>query len=135
MGIIPWSHFRGVHHTTESGSAVCIIPRSQENKVSEKTQRWASHCGVRLLGVHLSTESSSMVCITPLSQVTQISQKTLRSASHRRVKLRGVHHTTESSFAVCIIPRSQALRCASHRGVKLHTAESESKISVVSGCF
>ena len=50
-------------------------------------------------------------------------------------KLCGVHPTAESDSAVCIIPRSQALQCASHRGVSnlpsvcfdgfeiLHTAE------------
>ena len=43
-------------------------------------------------------------------------------------KLRGVHPTAESDSAVCCIRRSQALRCASHRRVKLgcvhHTVES-----------
>ena len=34
-------------------------------------------------------------------------------------KLHSVHPTAESYSAVCIIPRSQAQRCASHRGVKL----------------
>ena len=32
-------------------------------------------------------------------------------------KLWGVHHPMESDSAVCIIPQSQALPCASHRGV------------------
>ena len=89
--------------------------------------------------------------------------KALQCASHRGVRLRGVHHSAESDSAVCITPRSQALRCASlrgvkgtnflknsavcilprsqaprcasHRGVKLHTAESKSKSLEVSGCF
>ena len=47
----------------------------------------------------------------------------------------GVHPTAESSSALSIILQSQAPRCASYRGVKLHTGESESKISLVSGCF
>ena len=42
--------------------------------------------------------------------------------------LRGVHPTLESDSAVCITAQSQALRCASHCGVKLrgvhHTAKS-----------
>ena len=44
-------------------------------------------------------------------------------------------HTAESSSTVCIIPGSQAPQSASHRGVKLHTTESESKVLLVSGCF
>ena len=100
-----------------SHSAMCIIPQSQAP--------WcASHRGVKwpkflqkLCGVHHMTESSSAVCIIPLSQASGC-------ASHRGVKL-----------CVCIIPRSQAPRYASHSGVTLHTAESESKISLVSGCF
>ena len=50
--------------------------------------------------------------------------KKIRGVKHPR--LHGVHHTTESSnqnfsksSAVCIPPWSQALRCASHRGVKV----------------
>ena len=35
-----------------------------------------------------------------------------------------MHPTVESSFPVCFPRQSQALRCASHRGVKLHTGES-----------
>ena len=50
-----------------------------------------------------------------------------------------LHHTAESSSAVCIIPRSQAPRCASHRGVKLrrvhNTAESrDEKFSKTPRC-
>ena len=30
-----------------------------------------------------------------------------------------MHHTTESSSPVCFLPRSQAPRCAAHRGVKI----------------
>ena len=65
---------------------------------------------------------------------------TLRCASHHGVKFRGLHPTTESSSGVCIIPRSQVPGCAmcipprsqvpgfaSHRRVKLHTAESKQK--------
>ena len=36
-----------------------------------------------------------------------------------------MHHTAESSSTVCIIPQSKAPLCASHRGVKMHTAESK----------
>ena len=50
-------------------------------------------------------------------------------------KLPGMHHSAESIFAVCIAPQSQSPRCASHPRVKLNTAESKSKSSLVSGCF
>ena len=95
----------------------------------------ASYRGVRLCGVHHTAESDSAVCIIPQSYENKASAKTLRCASHCGVGLRGVHHTAESSSAVCIIPQSQALRCASHRGVKMYTAESKSKSLGVSGCF
>ena len=52
----------------------------------------------------------------------------MQCASYREVKIHGVHppaepysavyHTTESDSAVSIILRSQASRCALHRGVK-----------------
>ena len=92
---------------------MCIIPRSQ-------TLWCAAHRGVRLCGVHPTAESSSAVCIIPQSLGSQLSQKTLQSASHRRVKLRGVLPNAESSSALCITLRSQAPRCASYQGVKLH---------------
>ena len=95
----------------------------------------ASHRGVKLHGLLPTEESSFEVCITPQNQVHQISQKTLRCTSYCGVKLSGVHLTTVSSYMVCIAPQSQAPRCASHRRVKLHTEESKSKISLVSGCF
>ena len=41
---------RGVHHTAESDSPVCIIPWNQ-------TPRCASYCGIRLPGVHHTAES------------------------------------------------------------------------------
>ena len=40
-----------------------------------------------------------------------------------------------SNFAMFIIPRRQAPWHSSHNRVKLHTGESEYKISLVSGCF
>ena len=43
-----------------------------------------------------------------------------RCASYRGVKLSGVFPTAESSSGVCITPWSQT----AHRGVKLHTGES-----------
>ena len=58
-------------------------------------------------------------------------------------KLRGVHHTAKST-PWCASQRgvkktnyleSQSPGCASHHRFKLHTAESESKILIVSGCF
>ena len=52
---------------------------------------------------------------------------TPRCDAHCGVRLPGVHPSVESSdtnfsknTAVCILPRSQALRCAFQRGVKLH---------------
>ena len=45
-------------------------------------------------------------------------KKNPQYAPYCGVKLHGVHHTMESRTAVCIPLRSQALRCASHRGVK-----------------
>ena len=61
---------RGVHHTVESDSTVCITLWSHENKVSEKTLWCASHRRVRLRGV--------------------------QCASLRRIKLLSVHHNAES---------------------------------------
>ena len=72
----------GVHHTAESDCEVFITPQSHENKVSERTQQCASHCGVmktkylkELSGVHPTTESwkqsiwkNSAVCIPLRSQ-------------------------------------------------------------------
>ena len=69
---------RGVHHSAESDSAVCITLRSQ-------APRCASHCRVKLRGVHHTAESSdeefsksSAVCIILRSQAP-------RCASHRGV--------------------------------------------------
>ena len=62
---------RGVHHTAESSSEVCIIPRSQGTQISQKTLRCASHRGVKLRGVHHTTYSSFAVCITPQSQTAR----------------------------------------------------------------
>ena len=126
-----------MHPKTESSSAVCITPRSQVIKISQKALRCASHCRVKLCSVlltvessssiHPTTESGSSVCITPRSQVIKISQKAPRCASHCRVKLCSVLLTMESSSAVYIPPRSQGPQYASNSGVKLHTAESKFK--------
>ena len=87
------------------------------------TLRCASRHGVKLRSVHPTTESSSAVCFPPWSQGHQVSQKTL-----------SVQPTPESDSAECFPPRSQALRCASHRRVKLrgvlHTAESSSAVCI-----
>ena len=87
----------------------------------------ASYGGVSLQSGHHTEESDSAMCIIPQSEVCmkKIFLKTSRYASHR-----GVRHLRSQSprFAVCITPQSQALRCASHHGVKLrgvhHTTES-----------
>ena len=113
---------RSVHHTMESSFVVCITPPSQVIKSN--------------LAVRISPRSQAPR--VPCSQVIQISQKAPWCASHREVKLCGVLPTAESSSTVCIpprTPRSQAPRYASHRIVKLHTAESKSKSLLVSGCF
>ena len=86
--------------------------------------RWDIQIFKKRCGVH-PTESQTPRCA---SKGVVKCQKFLKN-------LCGVHHTEESSSAVCIIPQSQAPLCASHRGVKLHTEESESKISRISGCF
>ena len=80
---------RGVHHSAESSSAVCIIPRSQGYQLPQKTPQCASYRVVKLRGV--------------------------QCASYRGVELRDVHHTAELSSAVCITPRSQTAHC----GVKI----------------
>ena len=128
-----------MHPTAESDFAVCIIPRIQ-------TPRCASHHTAESSDEQFSKNSA--VCITSRSRAP-------RCASHCRAKLCGVQHTAdcgvkvtnflkklrsvpttaESSSAVCFLPRCQARRCASHRGVKLHTLESKSKSLGVSGCF
>ena len=107
---------RGEHPTTESDSAVRILLRSQ-------APRCASYRRACLPGVHPTAESRFPVCITPQSQAP---------------RFQGVHHSAVSNC----IPRSQnrfilrsqviktstkTRRCASHRGVKLHTVESKSK--------
>ena len=74
-----------VHPTGESSTRVCIPPRSQVIKISQK-----------LCGLHLTAESNSAVCIKPRSQA-------LLCASHRGVKLCGVHHSAESNCT----PQSQ----------------------------
>ena len=99
------------HHTTKSISAVCITPLSQ------------------------SSQSDSPVCIKPWRQLFNISQdsrthnisKFPQYASLRRDNLHSVHHSAKSISAVCITSASQALRCALHLGIKLHTAESENQ--------
>ena len=62
---------RGVLHTAESSSEVCIIPWSQGTQISQKTLRCASHRGVKLRGVHHTAYSSFAVCITPQSQTAR----------------------------------------------------------------
>ena len=59
---------RGVHHTSESRSPVCITLRSQVTRFLKK-----------LCSVHHTVESSCAVCIIPRSQDPLC-------ASHRRVK-------------------------------------------------
>ena len=44
----------GMHRTADSDSAVCIIPQSQESKMSQKTPRSASYCDS---SAHHTTES------------------------------------------------------------------------------
>ena len=123
-----------VHHTAESSSAVCIIPRSQ-------APRCASYPAVRLRSVHHITESWKKVY-----------KKTSQSASYQESDwcesycgvnnlqsvcfnptfydcYFSVMHTAESSdpnfsknSMVCIIPQSQAQRCA-FRGVRIEIFE------------
>ena len=69
---------RGVHHSAESDSAVCITQRSQ-------APQCASLRKVKLRGVHHNAES-----------IDEEFSKAPRCASYRRVKLCGVHHTLES---------------------------------------
>ena len=89
-----------VHHTAESSSAVCIIPWSQ-------TPPCASYRGVKFCCVRHIAESDFTVCITPLSHDNKIFQKNSEMCI--------------PDSAVCILLRSQALWCASHSWVKLHT--------------
>ena len=106
-----FKQFRGVHHTAESSSRVCIIPRSQ-------APQCASHRRVKLRSVHHTTESSDQkffknygVCI-----------------SHR-VRLRSVHPS-----AVCIPPQSRAPRCSLYRRVRLrgvHCGVNNLQVSVL----
>ena len=72
----------------------------------------------------------SIIILKFFAKNEQFTQKT-----DEQIPNPGEHHTAESSSAVCIIPRSQAPQCASHSRVKMHTAESEAKILLVSGCF
>ena len=90
-----------------------------ERRYKYKTRRKDIFELVWLRGVHPSAKSSSAVCITLKSQVIKIYQKAPRCASHLKVKLCSVLSTAESSSVVCIAPQSQALWCASHRGVKI----------------
>ena len=78
---------RGLHHTAESNSMVCITPLSQVIKKSLKTQ-CASHCGAWLHSLHTTAESSSAVCIPWPCQAP-------RCASHHRVWFGSVHHTAD----------------------------------------
>ena len=132
----------GVHHTAESDSAVCIIPRSQ-------TPQCESHCRV----MKTKYMKKLAVCIPPLSQAPfkgsvswdfwppffmiqnhlgprwdirikknsvvciLLWSQTLRCASSRGVRFFDAHHTPVSDSAVCIIPRKQTPMCASHCGV------------------
>ena len=104
---------RGVHHTTESDSTMCIIYRR-----------------VKLHDVHHTAESNSTKCIIPQSQTPHCASytaesnstkciipqsQTPQSALYRRVKLHGVHHTAESNSTVCITPQSQI----AHYGVRI----------------
>ena len=81
----------------------------------------ASYGGVSLQSGHHTEESDSAMCIIPQSEVCmkKIFLKTSRYASHRRDRHWHLRSQTPR-FAVCIRPQSQALWCASHRGVKLH---------------
>ena len=88
---------RSLHHTAESDSGVCFIPRSL-------APRCDAHSGV-----------SNLPSVCLIRNVTIVISLW--------VKLLGVHHTAESSSKVCIIPRCQVQRYASHHGVKLHTTE------------
>ena len=56
-------------------SVVCILLRSQRYQLSQKTPRWAHHCGVKLHGVLPTAESSSAVCITLQSQTAHCGVK------------------------------------------------------------
>ena len=93
-----------VHHTAESDSAVCILPRS-------KAPRCASHRGVKLLGVPNTAESidqkvskNSDVCIS-------LQSLTLWVAFHCGVELCCVHSTTESSSTVCMHHTGESSVC------------------------
>ena len=68
-------------------------------------------------------ESISAAYITLLSQSPQCAPYCrVKCSKFRETKLCGVHRTEESISAVCIALRSQT----AHRGVKQHTAESNS---------
>ena len=131
---------RGLHHTAEFDSRVCIILWSQAPQCS--SHRRVSSLSIvctdcKLYDCYFSVWPKDIImkiilkvtncqrnlfyfrrfCSTQGSLVTLISQKAQRCASHPGVKLDSVHHTAKSSFAVCIIPWSQTPWCASHRRV------------------
>ena len=146
-----WLH--GVHHTADSVSALCITPWCHENKVTEKTPRCASHCRVKLCSVHPSAESSSAPWSQKLAkclfwseilrllflcdalrnyyEIYTASQKLFKKSfllqtdvTNSKARKQTFSKKSDSDSGVCIIQQSQASRCASHRGVKLHSAES-----------
>ena len=72
-----------------------------------------------LRGLLHTAEIISTVCCTPRSQSSWCEK-------HRRDNIRDVQHTAELATHT---------HTTAHHGDKLHTAESQSKSSLVSGCF
>ena len=95
---------RGVHHTAELASPVCIPPRSQDSPC-------ASLLKVKL---HDSRVCITLQCLTA-SRGVKIDSYCGVKWSKLLQKLGGVHRTVESTFTVCISPRSQT----AYRGVKI----------------
>ena len=139
-------HSSAVMHTTETISAVCIIPQSQWLQILRNLQ-CTSHRGEDLHGgMHTMETKCFFSFSTDVFTPKQISPDCLFKSNKRQVKmeidlvlgcnprsqslwcasycrdnLHGVHHTAESIFVVSIIPRRQSLWCASYRGVKGNT--------------
>ena len=134
----------GVHHTAKSSSAVCITAESITYQVSILIRSfmntislwcleilWTWYCKSQIVqGIFFTSE-----VFRKIESKDVASTKTGNTDIFELVWLCGVHPTAESRSTVCFLPQSQALRCASHRGVKLNTTVSKSKSLRVSGCF
>ena len=143
----------GVHLTTDSSSTVWCTPRSQYLtmclfwfdvlQMLFICEAWRYYYENNAVSHELLNESFLLQKYFKKIESKGVTNTKIQKRDiFEFFWLRSVHPTAElsdqhfsKSSAVCIPLQSQAPRFASHRGVKMHTAESKSKSLLVPGCF